>query len=251
MVRQRLGKQERLQKVMAHAGVASRRACEEIIRQGRVTVNGTVVTEMGVPVDAARDRICVDGEPLTFPSTFTYLLFHKPVGVLSTVDDPFGRPTVIDEVSSSARLYPVGRLDMDSEGLLLLTDDGELTYRLTHPRYEVEKEYHVLITGRPDKATLWRWRRGRVLPEERPAPAWVEVMRTEDEGTWLRIVLHEGRKRQIRRTAEALGHAVIRLIRVRLDGLRLGDLPVGQWRELDEDEVAALWNAVRAPRSSG
>lgn len=238
---------------MAHAGVASRRACEEMIRQGRVTVNGVTVTQMGLRVDPARDRICVDGELLSFPSTHTYILLHKPAGVVCTASDTHGRPTVLDMVSSAERLYPVGRLDMDSEGLLLLTDDGELAYRLTHPRYEVEKEYHLLVRGVPDNRALWRWRKGRVLSGERPAPAWVEVLHRGEQGTWLRVVLHEGRKRQVRRTAEALGYPVIRLIRMRQDGVHLGDLPVGHWRELTAQELASLRQvaARERPRRRG
>lgn len=243
---------ERLHKVMAQAGVASRRASEELIRQGRVTVNGAVATEMGVLVDPAHDRIAVDGRPLPSPATCSYILLHKPPGVLSTVRDTRGRPTVLDLIQPAlsgaegppARLYPVGRLDLESEGLLLLTDDGALAYRLMHPRYQVEKEYHAFIQGRPAAATLQRWREGRVFVDERPAPARVEVLRHRGSDTWLQVILHEGRKRQVRRTAEALGHPVLRLVRVRLDGLTLGDLPAGRWRNLTAPEVTALQRAV-------
>ncbi len=234
---------ERLQKVLARAGLGSRRACEEIIRQGRVTVDGKVA-HLGQSVDPDREQVQVDGRPLHFPDQPTYLLLHKPPGVLCTVRDTHGRPTVLDLVSTTARLYPVGRLDRKSEGLLLLTDDGELAYRLTHPRYGVEKEYHVLVEGRPSPETLAHWRSGQVALEERPAPAQVEVLRAEGGDTWLRVVLHEGRKRQIRLVAEALGHPVRRLIRVRLDGLRLGKLPPGAWRALRPEEVARLKRAI-------
>ena len=234
---------ERLQKVLARAGLGSRRACEEIIRQGRVTVDGRVAY-LGQSVDPSQEEVQVDGRPIHLPERPTYLLLHKPPGVVCTVRDTHGRPTVIDLVSVPARLYPVGRLDLESEGLLLLTDDGVLAYRLTHPRYEVEKEYHVLVKGRPSPQVLSRWQGGQVPLEERPAPARVEVLRTEGEETWLRIILREGRKRQIRRVAEALGHPVRRLIRVRLDGLHLGNLPPGKWRALRPEEVARLRRAV-------
>lgn len=234
---------ERLQKVLARAGLGSRRACEEIIRQGRVTVDGKVA-HLGQSVAPDREQVQIDGRPLHFPDKPTYLLLHKPPAVVCTIRDTRGRPTVLDLVSTTARLYPVGRLDLESEGLLLLTDDGELAYRLTHPRYGVEKEYHVLVEGRPSPETLARWRSGQVALEERPAPAQVEVLRTEGKDTWLRVVLHEGRKRQIRLVAEALGHPVQRLIRVRLDGLRLGKLPPGAWRALGPEEVARLKRAV-------
>ncbi|MGB9724578.1 MAG: pseudouridine synthase [Chloroflexia bacterium] len=234
---------ERLQKVLARAGLGSRRACEELIRQGRVTVDGRVA-HLGQSVDLRREEVRVDGRPLPLPEGLTYLLLHKPAGVLSTVRDPHGRPTVLDLVPAATRLYPVGRLDLESEGLLLLTNDGELAYRLTHPRYEVEKEYRVLVEGRPSPEVLSRWRSGQVLLEEWPAPAQVEVLRTEGEATWLRVVLHEGRKRQIRLVAEALGHPVRRLVRVRLDGVRLGPLPPGAWRTLRSEEVARLRRAV-------
>ncbi len=236
--------QERLHKVLARAGVASRRACEDLIRQGRVTVNGETVTVMGYRVDPEKERICVDGRPVRLKTAPTYLLLHKPAGVLSTAGDPHGRRTVLDLVRPATRLYPVGRLDLESEGLLLLTDDGALAHRLTHPRYGVEKEYHVLVQGTPSPEVLRRWREGRVLADERPAPARVWVLRREGEDAWLRVVLHEGRKRQIRRTAEALGHPVNRLIRVRLDGLRLGRLPAGRWRALTPAEVQALRRVV-------
>jgi 23S rRNA pseudouridine2605 synthase len=234
---------ERLQKILAHAGLGSRRACEELIRQGRVTVNGQVA-HLGLSANPERDQIALDGKPLPAQEQPTYVLLHKPAGVVSTARDPQGRPTVLDLVQSPARLYPVGRLDYDSEGLLLLTDDGELAYRLTHPRYQVEREYHVLVQGRPDHAAMRRWREGSVLLDERPAPARVELLRPEGDGTWLRVIIHEGRKRQVRLTAEALGHPVRRLVRVRLDGLKLGNLAAGEWRPLATEEVVRLRRAV-------
>lgn len=236
----RSGQRERIQKILARAGLGSRRACEELLRQGRVTVNGEVA-RLGQSADISRDEVAVDGRPVSIRQGHTYIVLHKPAGVVCTARDTHGRPTVLDLVPSEVRLYPVGRLDLASEGLVLLTDDGELAYRLMHPRYGVEKEYHVLVQGHPGRDTLARWQRGEVLAEGRPAPARVSVLRREGADTWLRVVLHEGRKRQVRLTAEALGHPVRRLIRVRLGSLRLGNLPVGAWRELGEEEVAAMW----------
>jgi 23S rRNA pseudouridine2605 synthase len=237
---------ERLQKVLAQAGVASRRACEELIRQGRVQVNGQVVTEMGTKVDPHRDAIRVDGKPISDPAEKVYLILNKPPGYISTVHDPWGRPTVLDLIPYEERLYPVGRLDAESEGLLLLTNDGRLTHRLTHPRYEHEKEYLTLVRGRPRDAVLSRLRRGVDLEEGRTAPAEVnrvsrkEGLETPPDTTWLRIVIHEGRKRQIRRMCAAVGHPVQRLVRVRMGPIELGDLAVGEYRPLSAKEVRRL-----------
>lgn len=230
---------ERLQKILAQAGLGSRRACEELIRQGRVTVNGEVA-RLGASADPACDTIAVDGRPVRLPAVHTYILLHKPRGVVSTVRDTHGRPTVLDLVPSASRLYPVGRLDLESEGLMLLTDDGEVALRLTHPRYGQTKEYHVKVRGHPGRETLQRWREGIVIEGEKTLPAEVAVLRRETDGTWLRVVLREGRKREIRRVAEALGHPVQRLIRLRLGPLELGHLKPGEWRPLTPDEIAAL-----------
>jgi 23S rRNA pseudouridine2605 synthase len=240
---------QRLQKVMAHAGVASRRKCEAIIQAGRVTVNGEVVTELGTKVDRERDLIAVDDTPIYVDSSHTYIMLHKPAGVVSTLDDPRGRATIRELVDVDARVYPAGRLDLDSEGLVLLTDDGELTYRLTHPSYEHKKEYHVLVTGRPPRSALERLRSGvrledGVLGSEPTAPAEVDVLRQDKDGTWLRVVLHEGRKRQIRRMADAVGYPVKRLMRVRIGTLRLGSLDPGAWRHLSHQEVDELRASV-------
>jgi len=237
---------QRLQKILAAAGYGSRRACEEIIRQGRVQVNGRVVTEMGIKVDPHRDEIRVDGAPLSGPEEKVYLILHKPPGYISTVHDPWGRPTVLDLVPHRRRLYPVGRLDAESEGLLLLTNDGQLTHRLTHPRYEHEKEYLVLVEGHPSKTVLSQLRRGVNLEEGRTAPAEVsrasrkEGLETPPGATWLRMVIHEGRKRQIRRMCAVVGHPVQRLIRVRMGSIELGDLPVGGYRSLSAKEIRRL-----------
>ena len=232
--------EERLQKIMAHAGIGSRRACEDLIRQGRVSVNGEVA-HIGQKADPERDHVTVDGKPLQIRQRRTYIALHKPRGVLSDEGDGSGRlPTARELVDLPQRLYPVGRLDLRSEGLILLTDDGELANVLTHPRYEHEKEYRVLVEGEPDEATLVKWRRGVFLDGRRTAPAQVTVIGREEGYTWLRVVLHEGRKRQIRRVGTMLGHPVHRLIRVRIGPVRLGNLKPGEWRHVSDKEREAL-----------
>jgi 23S rRNA pseudouridine2605 synthase len=243
---------ERLQKVLAHAGVASRRAAEELIQAGRVAVDGVVVTELGTRVDPARARITVDGEPLRAAQAageerVTYLL-NKPMGVVSTADDPQGRSTVVDLVPATPRVYPVGRLDADTEGLLLLSNDGDLTYLLTHPRFGVEKEYTALVRGYVTQESLRRLREGVLLAEdERPtAPARVDQISTVQQNTLLRFIIHEGRNRQIRRMMAAVGGSVLSLKRVRFGPLTLGDLRPAEWRRLTPVEVAALRDAAAA-----
>lgn len=231
---------ERLQKVMAHAGVASRRKSEELIRQGRVTVNGQVVTQLGTRVDPARDEIRVDGQRIQAKASHVYIVLNKPRGVLSTMEDDRGRKALGDLVMAPTRLYPVGRLDATSEGLILLTDDGELANLLTHPRYKHDKEYRVLVNGQPSAGTLKAWQRGVVLDGKQTAPVRVDVLGKQKESTVLRVVMHEGRKRQIRRVASMLGHPVLELTRVRLGPLQLGTLETGQWRYLTAKEVRKL-----------
>ena len=204
-------------------------------------MNGTVIREMGVTVDPVRDRIQVDGRLVTQTATYTYWMLNKPRRVVTTVVDPEGRPTVMHYLTPNGpRVYPVGRLDFESEGLVLLTDDGALANRLMHPRYEHEKEYHVLIEGRPPESVLEGLRSGVMLDESRTAPAVVSFIEHIEGNTWLRVVLREGRKRQIRRMVEALGYRVKQLIRVRIGTLRLGELASGKYRPLTAREVAAL-----------
>jgi len=231
---------ERLQKVLAHAGVASRRKSEELILQGRVTVNGQVVTRMGAKVNPVRDEIRVDGQRVGSAPSHLYAMLNKPKGILSTMEDDRGRQALGDLVQAPTRLYPVGRLDVQSEGLILLTDDGELANVLTHPRYRHEKEYQVLVNGFPSDDTLEAWRRGVMLEGTPTAPARVEVLRKGKQGTLLRVSMREGRKRQIRRVAALLGHPVRELKRVRLGPLHLGTLEKGQWRYLTPREIGAL-----------
>lgn len=230
----------RLQKVLAQAGIASRRACEALILAGRVAVNGKIVQVLGTQIDPAHDTLTVDAKPIQLPTNFTYLLLNKPVGVVSTAKDPQGRPTVVDLVAATARLFPVGRLDANSEGLLLLTDDGDLTYRLTHPKFQVEKEYHALLDRELAPEAQRLWRTGVRLAGQRTAPAQVSTLAQDAEGVWVKIVLREGRKRQIRDMARVLGYTVLRLIRVREGPLLLGNLSLGQWRTLRREEVQAL-----------
>jgi len=241
---------ERLQKLLAHAGYGSRRACEEIVSAGRVTVNGAVA-RLGDKADPATDRIVVDGRRLKVEAEHTYIMLNKPRNVVTTNDDEFGRQTVRDLVDFDGQVYPVGRLDADSEGLVLLTNDGELANILTHPRYEHDKEYLVFVKGHPDDKALAAWRRGVVLPEEgyQTAPARVEPIRRERGGTLLRVVLREGRKRQIREVGRVLGYPVQYLLRVRIGPLDMGDLRPGKWRFLNAKEIQALRALVTASRA--
>ncbi|MBP7690744.1 MAG: rRNA pseudouridine synthase [Anaerolineales bacterium] len=241
--------EERLQKLLAQAGHGSRRACEDFITQGRVRVNGQLAV-LGQKADPARDTITLDGEPLA-RERLTYLLVHKPRGVVSSLEAQGDRQTVVDLVPSTPRLYPVGRLDLDSEGLILLTNDGDLANRLTHPRYGVEKEYRVLVKGEPDAERLAAWRRGVVLEDRetgqrfRTRPAEVRRDEVTRAGTWLSVVMREGRKHEIREIGSALGLPVERLIRVRLASLNLGELRAGEWRPLTNVEVRALQGAAK------
>ena len=234
-------KTERLQKIMAHAGLASRRACEELIRQGRVTVNGRAVEEMGLKVDPSKDRIAIDGRILSEPEAPAYWILNKPSGFITTVRDPRGRRTVLDLVGElSERVYPVGRLDYDTEGLLLLTNDGELTHALTHPRHEVPKTYLAVVEGVVGRDKLAILKRGVRLSDGPTAPAGVRVMKVEEGTTSLEITIHEGRNRQIRRMMEAVGHPVTFLKRVRFGPLTLRGLRLGEYRPLRPAEVEKL-----------
>jgi len=226
---------ERLQKVLARCGVGSRRACEELIEAGRVRVNGAVAL-LGQRIDAERDRVEVDGHALGTASGSVYYLLNKPGGVVTTAADPQGRPTAVALVPRLPRVFPVGRLDADTEGLLLLTNDGGLAHRLTHPSFGVEKEYLAEVQGVPSPHALRRLRQGVELEDGRTAPA--RVGRVGQRG--LRITVHEGRNRQVRRMCEAVGHPVVRLHRSRYAGLGLAGLAPGEWRELSADELAEL-----------
>jgi 23S rRNA pseudouridine2605 synthase len=295
---QNTGSTERLQKLLARAGVASRRAAEEMIAAGKVRVNGVVVTEMGTRANPATDKIEVDGRPLKVPpitnspEQFAYILLNKPAGIVTTAHDTHDRPTVLDiiygrlpdteqagpgkagaaartarptgkgavppprpnrrsngkEQPAIPRVFPVGRLDIDTIGLLLLTNDGDLTFRLTHPRFGVEKEYHALVRGRPSPAAMQSLRKGVEIEGEMTAPAKVDEIKQVGDNAVLRITIHEGRKRQIRLMCNAVGHPVISLQRVRFGPLLIGNMQPGQWRYLATHEIHALRRAVRLMR---
>ena len=232
---------ERLQKVLARAGIGSRRTCEELIAEGRVTVNGAVA-DLGRRVDVEHDLVELDGAAIGVRPDLVYYLLNKPPGVVTTADDPQGRPTVVGLVPDEPRVFPVGRLDVETEGLLVLTNDGELTHRLTHPSFGVDKEYLAHVNGQPTRAELRRLREGVELDDGLTAPAQVSM----PTPGLLRIVLHEGRNRQVRRMCEAIGHPVQRLVRSRIGPITDRKLKPGSWRELTVDEVRALERAASA-----
>ncbi|HMJ78460.1 MAG TPA: pseudouridine synthase [Iamia sp.] len=229
----------RLQKVLAQAGLGSRRACEEMIADGRVTIDGQEAL-LGDRVDPESSVVEVDGVPIGIRPGSVYYLLNKPSGVVTTADDPQGRPVVIDLVPAEPRVFPVGRLDLDTEGLLLLTNDGDLTHRLTHPSFGVEKEYLAEVEGVPGRGTLRRLREGVDLDDGVTAPATVGTV----SPSVLRIVIHEGRNRQVRRMGEAVGHPVRRLVRTRIGPITDRKLEPGEWRELTQTEVRALERAA-------
>jgi pseudouridine synthase len=240
--------EDRLQKILSRAGFGSRRSCEGLIREGRVTVNGQLA-QIGQKADPERDQITLDGTPVQVKRGNTYIALHKPHGVLSDEGDGSGRiQTARELIPLPGHIYPAGRLDLRSEGLLLMTDDGELTHRLTHPRYEHEKEYEVYVEGHLSDKTLTQWQKGVFLEGKRTSPAQVSIMHEEKKHTWLRIVLHEGRKRQIRRVASMLGHPAHKLIRVRIGPVLLGKLKPGQWRHLTKQELSALRKLTKPKR---
>lgn len=239
---------ERLQKYLSEAGVASRRRAEVLIRQGLVTVNSQVVTTLGSKV-GPRDVVCVAGKRVQPVTRKVYVLLYKPRGYITTMSDPQGRKTVADLVKSlPVRVYPVGRLDYDTEGLLLLTNDGEAAHALTHPRHEIHKIYEARVKGQPTEQDLARLRQGVELSDGLTAPAQVQVLRYDPvrDQTWVEIIIHEGRNRQVRRMFEAVGHPVIRLKRTGLAFLRLGRLRRGQFRLLSTREIRELLK-VTAP----
>jgi len=231
---------ERLQKILSRAGVASRRAAEQLMLQGRVTVNGNTVTELGTRADASSDDIRVDGRRVKGPERHRYILLYKPKGYVSTRSDPQRRPTVIDLVAGIGEyIYPVGRLDFDSEGLMILTNDGDLAARLTHPRHGVERVYEAQVAGLPDAHDLARLRKGIVIDGRRTEPARVDLSPRRG-GPVLQITLREGRNRQIRKMCDAIGHPIDNLRRTAIGPIRDGRLKPGQWRELTNDEVRRL-----------
>ncbi len=239
----------RLNKLLARAGVASRRRAEQLIAGNRVRVNGNVVTEPFARVNPG-DEITVDGVRLPKPESKTYLLLNKPMGYLSTVTDPHGRKTVLDLLPSrETRLYPVGRLDIDTEGLLLITNDGELAYRLTHPRFQVPRTYRALVRGVPTENEIRQLRSGVIIEGNLTAPARVRLRKREGTlGSWLEITIHEGRKRQVKNMCAAIGHPVIRLCRTGFAQLKITGLRTGKHRPLTGAEIDALYRTVGLKR---
>ena len=236
------GEGERLQKVLARVGIGSRRVCEDLIAEGRVLVDGEVAV-LGRRVDPETALIEVDGAPVGVRPDLVHYVLNKPAGVVTTADDPQGRPTVVGLVPNEPRVFPVGRLDVDTEGLLLLTNDGELAHRLTHPSYGVEKEYVAEVEGLPTRAVLRRLREGVELDDGPTAPARATLV----DPSVVRLTIHEGRNRQVRRMCEAVGHSVVRLVRTRIGPLADRSLAPGAWRELTGDEVRSLQRAVAEP----
>jgi len=243
---------QRLQKILSTAGIASRRAAESYITDGRVSVNGETLTELGSKADPETDDIRVDGRRIKVASRRLYLLLYKPRGYIATRSDPQGRPTVIDLLAKGGvrdYVYPVGRLDYESEGLILLTSDGDLAARLTHPSHEVEREYHVKVLGVPDDHDLERLSKGIVIDGRRTQPAEVKLLKvlpgSDADHATLSIVVKEGRNRQVRNMCEAIGHPVDRLRRVRIGPITDERIRPGEFRELDAKEIAALRRASR------
>lgn len=245
---------ERLQKIIAHAGFASRREAETMIREGRVTVNGKVVTELGTKASPGRDHIKVDGKLITRPETHRYILLYKPREVTSTVNDPQGRKTVVDLVKGvRERIYPVGRLDYQSEGLLLLTNDGDLAYKVSHPKHGSVKTYHVKVRGVPEERIIDKLERGITIEGKRTVPCEIARMKTtgkgEDEGnSWYEVRLREGRNQQIRKMFKAVGHPVSKLRRVAIGPIADPKLSAGEWRELTKNEVKMLATMQEMPK---
>lgn len=237
----------RLQKVLAAAGLGSRRECEELITTGRVEIDRQVVTELGTRVDPRRQEVRVDGQTLKQPR-FVYFALHKPQDVVCTARDPSGRPRVIDLVPGEPRVFPVGRLDMSSEGLILLTNDGDLANGLTHPSHEVEKVYRILVAGQMAEEQLAKLRRGVHLAEGFAKPRRIRIVSSHVKRTCLEMVLDEGKNREIRRVLARVGHKVLRLTRIAIGSLRLGEMPRGAYRELRRDEVESLRRDIAESR---
>lgn len=235
---------ERLQKILAQAGIASRRKAEELIKQGRVAVDGRVVREMGSKVDPARQLITFDNKPLTPAASKIYILLNKPMGYVSTVRDPQGRPIVtslLAGLGDGLRVFPVGRLDLDTEGALLLTNDGDLAQKIQHPSHEVNKTYEATVAGRPEREKLARLETGIVIEGRKTWPAQVKISAFEAGRTTILITIHEGRKRQVRKMFDAIGHPVLHLRRIAYGKLVLGDLPLGKYRLLTDKDLALIF----------
>lgn len=231
----------RIQKFMAKCGVASRRKSEELIRQGLVEVNGQVITEPGLKIDPDKDLVKVNNKKIKLESKKVYIMLNKPLGYVTSLKDEKNRRVVTDLIDGvKERIYPVGRLDIDTTGLLLLTNDGDLTYRLTHPSNEVVKRYIAVVEGVPNKRELESFRQGLLIDGKKTAKAYIKILRSFEDESILDIRIHEGRNRQVRKMCEAINHPVKKLKRVAIGELELGDLHVGNWRFLTEEEIAYL-----------
>jgi len=239
-----MGEIVRLQKYIAMSGVASRRAAETMIQEGRISVNGKKVTEQGIKVEVGADNVSVDGKPIKVKNKNYYIMLNKPVGYVSTVKDQFERPTVVDLVKKDledARIFPVGRLDYDTEGLLLLTNDGDFTYKVTHPKFEKDKTYIATIKGGITISGINKIRRGVYIEENfKTSPAQAEILDAVDGHTYIQITIHEGKNRQVRKMFEAVGCKVVGLKRIKIGTVELGNLPLGRWRHLTSHEVNYL-----------
>ena len=244
--------EERLQKIISAAGVASRRSAEQLIIEGRVRVNGKVVAELGAKADASNDHIKVDGKLINPKQPRTYIVLNKPAGYVTTMSDPEGRPTVQDLLKGiKTRVYPVGRLDYNTEGLLLMTNDGEFAHLITHPKHEFPKTYLAKVKGVLDDQAIVMLEKGIFLQDGKTAPAKIKKIRKEEMNSWVEITIHEGRKRQVRRMFDHVGRSVIKLKRIRTGGLSLGDLPEGRFRHLTLDEVKTLRETALKTDDSG
>lgn len=242
----------RLQKLIAGTGLASRRKAEEMIAVGRVTVNGRIVRELGTKVDADKDHVKVDGRHLRSAQPYVYLILHKPKNVMSTLHDPEGRPTVKDFLPGvTVRVFPVGRLDFDSEGLMLLTNNGELAQTLLHPKYHVPKTYLVKVKGVLNGEEIQALETGVQLDDGVTSPARMKKIRKAESNSWVEITIHEGRKHQVKRMLEAVGHPVLKLVRIRMGSLVLGHMAPGEYRFLADREANALRDLVKKRMSEG
>jgi len=232
---------ERLQKVLAEYGIASRRKCEQLILEGKVKVNGVLVTELGTKVDKFYDEIALDDNKLISLDKKVYVLLNKPIGYICSVKDQFNRPVVTDLLKSlKGRIYPVGRLDYDTEGLLILTNDGDLAYILTHPKHEVNKEYVALVSGIVQDEDIEKFKLGLFIDDYKTAPAILEILKKNKDTSLIKVTIHEGKNRQIRKMCEAIGHKVINLERISIGNISLGKLASGKYRFLSEKEINYL-----------
>lgn len=242
-----MGEIVRLQKYIAMSGIASRRGAESLISEGRVSVNGNKVTEQGIKVEIGADNVSVDGKPIKMKNKKYYIMLNKPVGYVSTAKDQFDRPTVVDIVKndiSDVRIFPVGRLDYDTEGLLLLTNDGDFTYRVTHPKFHMDKTYIATVKGGMSISGINKIRHGVYIDDGfKTSPAQAEILDAYDGHTYVKITIHEGKNRQVRKMFEAVGNTVVALQRIKIGNVELGNLPLGRWRHLTSHEVNYLMNS--------